>query len=514
MKLLKTAILGATMIAGTFGTCQAAQAADLSIALNQIIQGLNPQDSNYNVDYSVANGIFERLIAFDGDMKLVPQLATSWEGSTDARTFTLKLRHGVKFQDGTDFNAAAVKVNLDRLADASLNLKKHSLFKLVESVETPDEYTVVIKLSKPFGAMINTLAHPSVVMESPAAIEKYGKDISKHPVGTGPFKFQEWVPGEKLIVVKNENYWDSEWPKVDKVTFYPVAENGTRVSMLMSDEVQFVPILPAELMKRVSESDKYEVLEKPGISVWVMAMNMMRKEFKDIRVREAFNLAIDQKAFTQVVYGGHAIVPDTPLAPATQFHATQTPALSTDVAKAKELMKEAGYENGFKINLWARNNSTEVRMLQFIKQQLSQINVDVEIVPLEGATRAEKLFGSSLTPETAEFDTVIGGWSPSTGDADWHLRPVYATEGWIPNMYNEAFYSNPVVDKAINDALETADPAKRAAAYEVAQKQIWKDKPVVWLAVDNALAGRKKGLTGAFPMPDGTMQYAHAAFEE
>lgn len=128
MKLLKTAILGATMIAGTFGTYQAAQAADLSIALNQIIQGLNPQDSNYNVDYSVANGIFERLIAFDGDMKLVPQLATSWEGSTDARTFTLKLRHGVKFQDGTDFNAAAVKVNLDRLADASLNLKKHSLF--------------------------------------------------------------------------------------------------------------------------------------------------------------------------------------------------------------------------------------------------------------------------------------------------------------------------------------------------------------------------------------------------
>ncbi|MFH1803927.1 MAG: glutathione ABC transporter substrate-binding protein [Pseudomonadota bacterium] len=501
-------------MAGSLGAFQASQAAEMSIALNQIVQGLNPQDSNYNVDYSVANGIFERLIAFDGDMKLVPQLATSWEGSEDAKVFTLKLRQGVKFQDGTDFNAAAVKFNLDRLADPDLNLKKHSLFKLVESVETPDENTVVIKLSKPFGAMINTLAHPSIVMQSPTAIEKYGKDIAKHPVGTGPFKFEEWVPGEKLVVVKNEGYWDPEWPKLDKVTFYPVAENGTRVSMLMSDEVQFVPILPAELMKRVSESDTYEVLEKPGISVWVMAMNMMREQFQDIRVREAFNLAIDQQAFGQVVYGGHAIVPDAPLAPATQFHATQSPALSTDVARAKELMKEAGYENGFEVNLWARNNSTEVRMLQFLKQQLSQINVNVQIVPLEGATRAEKLFGANLTPETAEFDMTIGGWSPSTGDADWHLRPVYSTEGFVPNMYNLAFYSNAIVDKAVQDALETADPAKRAAAYAIAQEQIWKDKPVVWLAVDNALAGRKKGLTGAFPMPDGTMQYARAAYEE
>ena len=513
MTMLKIVALGAGLAVGALTPHNAARAGELSIALDQIVQGLNPQDSGYNVDYSVMNGVYERLIAFDKTMKLVPQLATSWSVSDDARTFTLKLRKGVKFQDGTDFNAAAVKFNIDRLADPNLNLRKHSLFKMVDHVETPDDDTVVIKLKEPFGAMINTLAHPSVVMESPAAIRKYGKDIAKHPVGTGPFTFGTWIPGEKLVVVKNDNYRDRQWPQVDKVTFYPVPENGTRVAMLMSDEVQFVSDLPAELTKRLTGSQNYDVLEKPGIYVRVMSMNMMKKPYSDPRVREAFNLAIDRRALVQVVYSGHAIIPDAPIAPDTRFHVAQ-PTLKTDVAKARELMKQAGYAGGFDTVLWSRNNSTEIRLMQFIKQQLAQINVRVKIVPLEGATFNEKLLGANVTPETAEHDLVITGWSPPTGDADWHLRPVYSTEGFIPRIWNVSFYSNATVDRAIAAALQTADPVKRAKAYAVAQARIWKDRPVVWLAIDNALAGRRKSLSGVFPMPDKTFQYAHAAFAE
>ena len=513
MNMLKIAAFGAALAAGALNPYNAARAGELFIALNQIVQGLNPQDSNFNVDYSVMSGVYERLITFDENMKLVPALATSWSASDDARTFTLKLRKGVKFQDGSDFNAAAVKFNIDRLADPSLNLKKYSLFKVVDHVETPDDDTVVIKLKEPFGAMIDTLAHPSVVMESPAAIKKWGKDIAKHPVGTGPFTFGTWIPGEKLVVVKNDHYWDPQWPKLDRVTFYPVPENGTRVAMLLSGEVQFVWFLPAELMKRVAGSPRYEVLEKPGIAVWTMPMNMMKKPFRDARVREAFNLAIDREAFIQVVYSGHAIVPDAPIAPDTRFHVAQ-PALKTDVAKARELMKQAGYAGGLDVVLWGRNDSTSVRMMQFIKQQLSQIGVRVKLVPLEGATRAEKLFGANVTPQNVGYDLTIAGWSPSTGDADWHLRPCYSTEGFIPNMDNLSFYSNATVDRAIAEGLETANPAKRAKAYAVAQAQIWQDRPVVWLAIDNALAGREKGWSGVFPMPDGTFQYAHAAFAE
>lgn len=487
-------------------------AADLTIAMDQIFQRMDPHNSNYNVDYAVVSGVLERLITFDENMKLVPQLATSWEGSDDAKTFTFHLREGVTFHDGAPFDASAVKANFDRLADQSQNLAKNSLFKVVDTVETPDDFTVVLNLKEPFGAMINTVAHPSVVIHSPKALEELGKDVDRQPIGTGPFIFKEWVPGERVVVEKNDNYWDSEWPKVDKVTFYPVTESATRVSMMLSDEVQFIHVLPAELAQRVEKAKNHEVLEVPGITVWTASMNNLKEEFQDVRVRRAFNLAVDQEAFIDVVYSGHGIVPDSGIAPDVRFYEGQTP-LETDVEKARELMKEAGYEDGFDIEIWGINNSTGVRMLQFLQQQLSQINVRAKILPMEGATRSEKVF-SSMDPETAEFDMLLGGWSPSTGDADWHLRPVYATEGWLPKIYNMAFYSSETVDEALQAALNTGDPDVRAEAYAVAQKQIWEDSPVVWLAIENKMAGRKKGLTGVFQMPDGTMQYAKAAYEE
>ncbi|MFV0384541.1 glutathione ABC transporter substrate-binding protein [Paracoccus sp. (in: a-proteobacteria)] len=510
MTFLKHAAFGAALMTGT-ALAMPAVADDLAIAMNQIFQRMDPHNTNYNVDYSAVNGVLERLIGFDENMKLEPQLATSWEGSEDARTFTFKLREGVKFHDGTDFNAAAVKANFDRLADQSQNLAKNSLFKVVESVEAPDDMTVILHLKEPFGAMINTVAHPSVVIHSPKALAEMGKDVEKHPVGTGPFKFKEWIPGERLVLEKFGDYWDADWPRVDSVTFYPVTESATRVSMLLSDEVQFVHILPPELADRVASNDGYEVTEMPGISVSTASMNMLKDHFKDIRVRQAFNLAVDQQAYLGIVLAGRGIVPDSPIAPDTSFHEAQEP-LTTDVEEARRLMKEAGYENGFDVTIWGTNSSSGVRQLQFLKQQLAQIKVNATIVPMEGATRSEKLF-SSMVPEKAEYDLVTGGWSPSTGDADWHLRPVYATEGWLPKIYNAAFYSNEIVDNAIRDALNTADPEKRRAAYAIAQKQIWEDRPVIWLGIENKVAGRKKGLTGVFQMPDGTMQYKHAAYE-
>ena len=511
MKMLRTTAFGA-LFAGAAGLAGMAAAQDIGVAMDQVFHTLDPQNSNYNADFSSMEGVFERLISFDENMGLKPQLATEWSSNEDATQFTLKLREGVMFHDGTPFNAAAAKVNIERLADQSQNLAKNSLFGMVDSVEAPDDTTIVINLETPFGAMINTLAHPAVVMHSPDSLAD-GADVSKNPVGTGPFKFDKWVPGEELRVVRNDDYWDSEWPKVDSVTFYPVVENATRVSMMLSDEVQFIYALPAELAEKVESSDDYEVLRVEGLSVWTAAMNMNKEHFQDKRVRQAFNLVVDKQAFLQVVYSGNGSIPDSPLAPNTQFHETQEPALATDVEKARSLMEEAGYGDGFDVTIWAANSSTNVRMLQFLKQQLSQIKVNANIVPLEGATRSEKLFGSNVDPKTEEYDLSLGGWSPSTGDADWHLRPVYATEGFIPKMYNMSFYSNEIVDQAVKDALVTADPDARAEAYSRAQKQIWEDQPAIFLSVSEELAGRKKGLTGMIKMPDGTMQYSHVAIE-
>lgn len=493
-------------------TAAIAQADELAISVSKTFQHLDLHNSNSNVDVSGMEGVLQRLIAFDQQMKLKPMLATNWVASDDAKTFTLHLRKGVKFHDGSDFNAAAVKANLDRLADQSQNLKKNSLFKMVDTVEVVDENTVVLKLKSPFGAMINSLAHPSVVMHSPASLKRTKAEIDKEPVGTGPFKFKEWIPGEKLVVEKFDGYWEKDWPKVDKVTFYPVTENATSASMLLSDEIQFIHILPPEIANKVNESEGYEVLEIPGITVSTASMNMQQEHFKDARVREAFNLAINQEAYIGIVHAGHGKVPDAPIAPNTAFHAPQHPPLGNDVERARELMAEAGYGDGLEITIWGRNNSSAVRTLQFLQQQLSQINVKANIVPMEGATRNEKVYSDTVAQDK-EYDMLLGNWSPPTGDADWHLRPVYSTEGWLPKIYNMAFYSNETVDNAIQDALETADPEKRREAYKIAMKQIWEDKPVVWLGVENKMSGRKQGLTGVHQQPDGSIQYSYASYE-
>lgn len=513
MNYLKTIPKIALLALGTSLSSVAMSNADeLAISVSKTFQHLDLHNSNSNVDVSGMEGVLQRLIAFDQEMQLKPMLATRWEASEDAKTFTLHLRKDVIFHDGSDFNAAAVKANLDRLADQSQNLKKNSLFKMVDTVEAIDDYTVVLKLKSPFGAMINSLAHPSVVMHSPESLKRSKDEIDKDPIGTGPFKFKEWVPGEKLVVEKFDGYWEQNWPKVDKVTFYPVTENATSASMLLSDEIQFIHILPAELASKIDKSEGYEVLEIPGITVSTASMNMLQEHFKDVRVREAFNLAVNQQAYIEIVHAGHGMVPDAPIAPNTAFHIPQNPPLGNDVERARELMAEAGYGDGFEITIWGRNNSSAVRTLQFLQQQLSQINVKATIVPMEDATRSEKVYSETVA-EDKEYDMLLGNWSPPTGDADWHLRPVYSTEGWLPKIYNMAFYSNETVDNAIQDALETADPQKRSEAYEIAMKQIWEDKPVVWLGVENKMSGRKHGLTGVHQQPDGSIQYSYAKYE-
>lgn len=474
-------------------------AKSLTVAVQDNLTGLDPAVVNDTLSQAALRLVYQGLFGFDKDMKLIPLLAESYEANDSATEFTIKLRKGVKFHDGTDFNAAAAKFNIDRLANPDNKLSRRSLVSMVSSVEAVDDMTIKLTLKNPFGAMIASLAHPGAMMISPAALEKFGKDIDRNPVGTGPFIFKNWA-ADTLDVVKNDTYWKEGLPKVDGVTIRSVPESGARFAMLQTGEAQYIPTFPTELVKVAEKNPDVQVEATPSIVESYAAMNNLKKPFDDLRVRHAMNYAVDKVAFCKVVANGYCSPADSIIPSALAFHATAGN-YEFNLDKAKELMKQAGLEGGFETEVWSGSSTSSLRAAQFIQQQLAQINIKVTVVPLEAGVAAQKVWAVGK-PEDASVQLFYASWSASTGDADWGIRPLFYGQSFPPAMYNVAYYKNPKADAAIEAGIATADPAKRAEAYAEVQKIVWQDAPWIFLGVSQNVAARSKNLSGVYMLPD------------
>ncbi len=498
-------------LAGAFAlgaAVPALAAGNLVVGVDSNMPHLDPANTNDTLSQSVERTMYQGLYGMDKEMKLVPALAESYEVNETATAYVFHLRHGVAFHDGTPFNAAAVKTNIERVANPENRLSRRILVSMVKSTEAVDDYTVKITLAEPFGAFINNMSHPGTFMISPKALAEFGKDVATHPVGTGPYKFTSFVT-DTVKVAKNDKYWRPGVPKVDAVSFRAVPEGGARFAMLQTGEAQFIYPLPPELAKAAQANPNLQVINAPSIVARYVALNNMKKPFNDIRVRQALNYAIDKEAFARIVFSGFAEPLDAPIPPDLGFYAKQG-AWPYDPAKAKALLAEAGYPNGFETEIWGATATTPKRAMEFIQQQLAAVGVKVTVAPLEAGLATAKLWGVQK-PEDATMQMDYSGWSSSTGDADWGLRPLLHSKSFPPNMFNIAYYQSPATDKAIEAGLASADAGKRAAAYKEAQAQIWKDAPWIFLSVDRLLAGQSKKLSGVYYIPDGGLLTEDAA---
>jgi glutathione transport system substrate-binding protein len=490
-------LLAAALAFGFAGAAHAAK--DLVVGVPDNLTGLDPADLNDNLSQSAARLMFEGLYMLDEHMKLRPQLAESFEATEDAKEFTFHLRKGVTFHDGTPFNAAAVKFSFDRAGNPENHLKRQSLYVMIDHTEVVDDYTVKMVLKYPFGAFINDVAHPGALIVSPKSVQEFGKEVTRHPSGTGPYAFESWT-ADTLKMKRNEHYWKPGLPKLDTITYRGVPENGARIAMLQAGEAQFIYPVPPEMIKAVATSSTITVFDEPSILNRFLALNNMRKPFDDLRVRQALNYAVDKQAYLKVVYSGHADPMDSTMPPLLPFYSRQGE-WRYDPAKAKALLAEAGYPNGFETTLTGGSSTLIQRGMQFIQQQLAAVGVTVKVEPLEAGVLTAKIF-NVRKPEDATIVMRYAAWSSSTGDADWGTRPILYTKAFPPVLSNDAWYSNPETDAAIEDGLSTVDPTKRAAAYAKAQAQAWNDVPWVYLGVEHNLAAYSKKLHGAFMRPD------------
>lgn len=497
-------LAGAGAVAGAVAFVDLAHAAnasgELTVGVPLNLTSLDPANANDTLSQSAARLMLEGLLGFDKNMKVIPLLAEKYEASPDAKQFTFHLRHGVSFQDGTPFDAAAVKFNFERVANPTNRLKRQSLLAMLDHVEAVDQYTAKVVLKQPFGAFIPTVAHPALQLLSPAAVKKYGDKIGRNPVGTGPFSFASWTP-DTLKVVRNNKYWQPGLPHLQGVTISSRPEDGARIAMLETREAEFIYPVPAPMVKLVQRNPKLALIEGPSIIASYSAMNVTRKPFNDPRVRQALNHAVDKKAFIKVVFNGYADPLLSAEPPLITFYSQQEP-WPYDPQKARALLAQAGYPKGFETTMWADNDTHSISAMQFLQQQFAAVGVTLHVEPLEAGVLDSRIW-TVQKPEDSKLQMYYGHWSSSTGDADWALRPLFWSKGAPPKLYNVGYYANPDVDKDLEGALRTADSATRAKLYADAQARIWRDAPWIFLAVQNVLAGRTKTLTDAYRLPDG-----------
>lgn len=483
---------------------------------------MDPMDTSDTLSGGVQRLIMDGLFGFDDEMKIIPLLAESYEANEDATEYVIHLRQGISFSDGTPLNAEAAKANFDRWGDKELGLKRTTLLcNVLKSTEAVDEYTVKVTLTEPFGAFVATLAHPACVLMSPQVIEQGKEACAERPVGTGQYLFKEWIAGDHTTVTLNKDWWGYD-PEIcggkalaepdagfQSITFRPVGENASRVAMLQSGEADFIWPVPTESMETLAADENVYVGADEGIVVRYMFMNTQKAPFNDVRVRQAMNYAIDKDAYIAVVKNGLASKATSILGPATQHYKRNEP-YAYDLEKARKLLTDAGYPDGFETSLICTTTTSDLKQCEFIQQQLAQAGITVNINSMEKAIVSEKVESAEGPGSEAEVEMYMSGWSSSTGDADWGIRPVLARESEPPKSYNISYFENEEMDGFLYAALETADEEKRAELYAKAQDIIWEECPVVFFANDYNTWASAADVANVKIYPDGGLNIRNA----
>lgn len=472
---------------------EAKQSGDITVALEAEATSLDPWNSTDSNTLHILSTMFEGLLTLDADGEVIPVLATDYKLSDDAKSLTFHLRKDVRFHDGTPFDAQVVKNNLDYVRNKEHGMARASFFGFIKEITVVDPYTVTVTANEPDSAMVAYMAHPSASFKSPKELQKKIDDpnynLDRNPVGTGPYQFHEWKNGQYVKVTAFSDYWDKEkMAKLASIQFKPVTEASTRVNMLKAGEVDIVTSLPTLDARNMGSDPSLDVYSGPSLNMLYVGMNTKLDKYKDKRVRQAMNYAMNKEQLISQVADGFGTAADSPLSPLVKGYAKQQ-SYDYDVDKAKTLLKEAGYPNGFTATLWTRNSTEFVAIAENIKIQLQNVGIKVEVQAYESGTLFEKLDAGEGT------DLYIGRWGTGTAEADWGLRPNFASDRVPPNYNNSGFYMNKQVDQLLNDALKAVDSQVAQQKYDKAQRVIMDEAPWIFLYVPDVVIAKQKSVS-------------------
>ncbi|KGR77916.1 glutathione ABC transporter substrate-binding protein [Ureibacillus manganicus] len=457
---------------------------------------LDPHGVNDTASNTATTQIYERLVDYAADGSVIPLLATEFS-ALDENTWEFKLREGVKFHDGTEFNAEAVKLSIERITDPEFASPKAFILNVIEEVVIVDPYTVHLKTSSPFAPLPAHLAHNAGSIIAPSAIEEErsgGKKVDENPIGTGPFKFNNWNRGAELTLEKNNDYW-GEPAKVDKLRIVVVPEQSTRVAMLETGEAN-VMLVGASDVSRVEAMPNVEIDRVRGTRMDYVGFNVQVAPFDNVKVRQAIAMAINKDDVVNGILDGQGVAAVGPLAPTVVGNYQGLTPLPFDVEGAKALLAEAGFPDGFETTLFVNEGSQErADIAELVQAQLAQIGITVKIEVIE--------WGAFLEQTAAgKHEMFILGWTTVTADADYGLYALFHS-GQFGSPGNRSFYKNERVDELLDYARSESDQEKRNEAYKEISEILVDEVPMVYLQHPDFVHGMN-GVEGLFVNFSGT----------
>lgn len=470
----------------------------LIIGIESETDVLDPHRAGGWVTMRVNHQMYETLIGQDLSKssseaaipELIPVLAEKWEVSEDGKVYTFTLKEGVKFHDGTEFNADAVEFNIKRLTDESFEYydklgasRTFRTWKYFDKSEVVDDKTISIHLKTPFSEFTRILALiNSLQIISPAAIEKYGNDgLGENPVGTGPFKFEERTRGKSITLVKNEDYW-GEKAHLDKVIFRPLSDAASRVLAIQNDEVDIIAVPPADSIENLKEQG-LEVLSGTPPHVWYLTFNFENEIMKNLKVRQAINYAINREGIATELLLGTVTPAYTMQTPGAYNYDSNNKWYEYNPEKAKELLKEAGYEDGFETILQTSVDGSgqliPVDIAEWIQRDLAEIGIDVKLETKEWITYLSA-YNEGMSKEVGMNQMSSGRTTP------YWLSIIAHSDFKAPGGFNSGKYENKVLDDLLDRAATSIDPTEASQLWGEAEKIIMEEAVNVPVLNDSA----------------------------
>ena len=482
----------------------------LTLAIPSDAVSMDPHGSNDVPSEQIRDTIYEPLLTQDENFEIVPVLAEEYE-QVDDTTWKFKLREGVTFHDGSEFNAEVVKANIERIQDVAKASPRSFLLDMVTEVNVIDDYNIELVTEYPFAPLANNLTHGAGKMISKdlidadyqQALDEAGSDLTleeyyelrseggdeheavaneissfvgqlveTEPVGTNYFKFDSRNPGEQTAVVRNDDYW-GDTALLDGVNFKVVSEPGSRIAELESGSSDAILSTLSSNIERVDSNEDVTLLRNDSVSIDYIGFNTEKEPFNDPKVRQAITHAFDSEAVLEGVYNGSGTPAEAPLAPGVLGYSEDLEGLDYDMEKAQQLLDEAGVED-LTINLMVNDDNPErVDVALWLQESLGELGIKVNVEQVE--------WGAYLAATGAgEHDMFILGWSNSTGDPDNGIAPLFHSDN-IGDTGNRSFYNNPELDSILDEARQSTEEGEREQLYMDAQQLLVDEAPAIFI---------------------------------